>query len=576
MLSFRSVAGVALLASFAGLAAAQVSTACQPLNTTNCPADPAFGTDYLFNFNVTPSTSFWETTAGTVSYTNDTGAAFTISKQGDSPTIRTNFYIFFGRTEMWIKAAGGTGIISSVMYLSDDLDEIDWEFMGGNASYVESNYFGKGRQDYHNAIYHPVSGGILDDYHNYTTDWSSTSLDFYVDGSKVRTLLPADANSTNNYPQTPMRVSVGIWAGGDPTLPQGTRDWAGGDTDYTKGPFTMYLRSCQVTDYSTGKDYSYGDFSGTWESIVIADGNSTAKTALLTKAKTSESIAQKWNNLSSTAKIAIYASGAGVGALIAAVGLYYCIRQRRRGAEENRLYEERMAQERMELNQLRKDGINPDSLAATGAEYNARDMTKDGMASSNAYNIPPGTPDSVAEEKERAWAAAAGTGFAAAGATAAAQHNGYNNVPLNSPLSSPHLQQRGASPGPLSPHSGPVSPVSPVFPFQNNMNMGSPRSQSPAFVAPTPQRSYTGQSLRQMNSASPAPSSYASPPPGYGGNGSGNNSPSYGGGNPPSYGNGNGNGNGNSSPSYNGYSNINSATAPGASHGSGFDNNYWR
>ncbi|EPE08083.1 glycoside hydrolase family 16 protein [Ophiostoma piceae UAMH 11346] len=502
--SFRSLAGVALLASFARLTAAQVSTACQPLNTTGCPADPAFGTDYLFNFNVTPSTSFWETTAGTVSYTNDSGAAFTINKQGDSPTIRTNFYIFFGRTEMWIKAASGTGIISSVMYLSDDLDEIDWEFMGGNATHVETNYFGKGRQDYLNAIYHPVTGGILDDYHNYTTDWTSDAIDFYVDGSKVRTLLPAEANSTHNYPQTPMRVSVGIWAGGDPTLPKGTREWAGGDTDYTKGPFTMYLKSCQVTDYSSGKEYSYGDFSGSWESIVIAEGNSTAKTALFTKTKESETLAQKWNNLSSTAKIAVYASGAGVGALIAAVGLYYCIRQRRRGAEENRLYEERMAQERMELNQLKKDGINPDSLAASGSEYNARDMSKDGMTSGNAYNIPPGTPDSVADEKERAWAAAAGTGVAAgalggaavgAGAAAAAQRNGYNNVPLNSPLNSPHLQQqRGASPGPMSPHSGHVSPVSPAFPFQSNMNMGSPRSQtqSPAFAAPTPQRSYTG------------------------------------------------------------------------------------
>ncbi len=260
----------AALSFFASFTFAQVSTACQPLNTTGCPADPAFGTDYLFHFNSTPSTTFWETTAGTVGYDNENGASFTINKQGDSPTIRSAFYIFFGRTEMFIKAAGGTGIISSVMFLSDDLDEIDWEFMGGNTSYVETNYFGKGRQDFNNAIYYPVDGGIIEDFHNYTTIWTNTSLDFYIDGDKVRTLLPKSANNTNNYPQTPMRVSIGIWAGGDPTLPKGTREWAGGDTDYSKGPFTMYVKSAQVTDYNTGKEYSYGDHSGSWQSIKIA------------------------------------------------------------------------------------------------------------------------------------------------------------------------------------------------------------------------------------------------------------------------------------------------------------------
>lgn len=48
--------------------------------------------------------------------------------------------------------------------------------------------------------------------------------------------------------------------------------WAGGETDYSSGPYTMYLKSVSVTDYSTGKSYSYGDNSGSWKSITSEGG----------------------------------------------------------------------------------------------------------------------------------------------------------------------------------------------------------------------------------------------------------------------------------------------------------------
>ncbi len=112
-----------------------------------------------------------------------------------------------------------------------------------------------------------MPGGVQADYHNYTTHWTNSSLDFYIDGAKVRTLLPSDANSTRNYPQTPMRISIGNWAAGDPSEPVGVRQWAGGDTDFSKGPFTMYVKSAAVTDFSSGKEYTYTDHSGSWQSI---------------------------------------------------------------------------------------------------------------------------------------------------------------------------------------------------------------------------------------------------------------------------------------------------------------------
>jgi hypothetical protein len=40
-------------------------------------------------------------------------------------------------------AAKGQGIISSVVLQSQDLDEVDWEWIGGQEGKVQANYFGK-------------------------------------------------------------------------------------------------------------------------------------------------------------------------------------------------------------------------------------------------------------------------------------------------------------------------------------------------------------------------------------------------------------------------------------------------
>ncbi|KAJ9131623.1 Concanavalin A-like lectin/glucanase [Pleurostoma richardsiae] len=505
MLPSRSLcaSAVALLATLRH-ATAQVTTDCFPLNTTNCPADPAFGMDYNFVFNATPASGTWETTAGTVDYSSADGAQFTINQQGDSPTLRSQFYFFFGRVEIWMKAAPGTGIISSMMLLSDDLDEIDWEFMGGNTTHAETNYFGKGVQDFHNAIYYPVDGGVQDDYHNYTLDWTNTSLTFYIDGSSVRTLLPKDANNTLYYPQTPMRLSLGIWAGGDPTLPEGTRQWAGGDTDYSKGPFTMYVKSARITDYNQAKEYSYGDTTGSWESIKLVAGNSTAHDAIT--ATPSPTLSDKWNALSPVAKTAVYASAGAAGAVLLGALVFYCIRQRRRGAQEARLAAQRMEDERLELERFRKAGVDPDSFTDAGAtpEYSAKEMAREGLAGKDGYSVPATSP--VLDEKRWDTAAAIGAG----GAAAAGANGMHSPMPLlRDGAQSPRVQ----SPGP-GPYAGAgYSPVS-AGPMDSHGGMRSPvRTGSPAGMPPpsyssyangNPARSFTSPAA-QMRVGSPGP-----------------------------------------------------------------------
>ncbi|KAF6842576.1 glycosyl hydrolase family 16 [Colletotrichum musicola] len=467
MLSRYTLWAVALLASLAQPALAQVSTKCNPMNTT-CPADPAFGMDFNFNFNATPSTDAWETTVGPVKYTNDNGAEFTITKQGDSPTIRTKFYFFFGRTEVHLRAATGKGIVSSMMWLSDTLDEVDWEFLGVKNDAL-SNYFGKGIQDWHNDGEHPVATSVHDEFHNYTCIWTKEQLEWWIDGNRVRVLKAEEANNTQTYPQTPMRLSLGIWAGGDPRMAQGTREWAGGDTDYAAGPYTMYVKSAQVTDYSSGKEYSFGDKSGSWESIKISEGNSTVKEALL--AEPSKSVSEKFDSLNPTAKTAVYASSVGVGCALIAFGLWYFFRQRKRGAAEAALAQQRAEEERLEMERFQKSGIDPDSFnGSTGTEYNARDFSKNGMVQENSYSVP-------ATQEKTVWDAAPVAAAAGAGAAgAAAGMRSYSDSPTGpAPILSPLRTQ---SPG--LPPSGPL-PAAPSRAASNGgySRLGSPHSPPP-------------------------------------------------------------------------------------------------
>lgn len=261
---------------------AQTWTSCNPLNGTNCPSDAALGTNATFNFATEPADPvIWNTTAGPMSY-GGKGAEFTINDSGESPTIQSTFYIFFGQVSVIMQAANGTGIISSIVLESDDLDEVDWEFMGGNTTHVETNFFGKGNTTgYDRAIYYPMADYASDNgngtapqdgWHNYTTIWTAQQLEWWIDGKLARTLPYDDplALGGKNYPQTPCTVRLGIWAGGDAAKePAGTVEWAGGDTNFKEAPFTMFVQQVYAQDYSTGAEYTYGDTSGDWQSIKI-------------------------------------------------------------------------------------------------------------------------------------------------------------------------------------------------------------------------------------------------------------------------------------------------------------------
>ena len=209
---------------------------------------------------------------GSPTYSDD-GVYFTVSQGGDAPQLASVYYIMFGRVEVVMKAAPGAGIVSSLVLQSDTLDEIDIEWLGAVDNEIQTNYFGKGNVvSYNRGQFHEVSQGTQGGFVTYTIDWTEDRIIWMVDGTAMRELKYEDAEE-NQYPQTPMQVKFGSWAGGDPDFnADGTVEWAQGPTDYTQGPFSMVVQSIAVTDYSTGSSYQYTDNSGSWESIEAVGG----------------------------------------------------------------------------------------------------------------------------------------------------------------------------------------------------------------------------------------------------------------------------------------------------------------
>ncbi|KAJ5153667.1 glycosidase crf1 [Penicillium coprophilum] len=230
--------------------------------------------------------SDWTTIGGEV-VTGSNGAEFTIRKQGDAPTIVTDYYIFYGEVSVEMKASPGTGIVSSVYMLSDDNDEIGWEALGGFTDKIQTDYYGKGDNsgEYNRWTWQPVinpQGEI----HRYTWIWAKEKLSWVIDGTVVRTVDYADTEGGTRFPQTPMRVRIGIWAGDDPSKTdpskiKGAIEWAGGKTDYSKAPFTMYVKSVEIVNYTPAESYVYSDRSGSSDSVEIRGAISSGETSSL-------------------------------------------------------------------------------------------------------------------------------------------------------------------------------------------------------------------------------------------------------------------------------------------------------
>lgn len=201
------------------------------------------------------------------------GGIFPIEKRFDAPYIWTTGYFLYGRADVVMQAAPGAGVISSAVLMSDTADEVDWEWSGNNywqkTPNVQTNYFGKGITGSYDRST-SVSPGfeMTTGFYKYSIDWKADSLTWLINDKVVRTLYKKDCdNGEHQYPQTPSRFHLGAWVAGDPDNAAGVIQWSGGKTDFSKLPYTAYVKSVSLEPSSKCAYYNYTDKRGSSDSV---------------------------------------------------------------------------------------------------------------------------------------------------------------------------------------------------------------------------------------------------------------------------------------------------------------------
>ncbi|KAK4127232.1 glycoside hydrolase family 16 protein [Parathielavia appendiculata] len=291
----------------ASLVSAQTYTSCDPTKRDDCPNPKAVGSKPVdIDFRKGASDFFKLADGTSLKYDNNLGAVFSISKETDAPTIGSNKYIFFGQVDVTVRAARGIGVVTSFVLQSDDLDEIDWEWLGGDNARVQTNFFSKGCvETYDRGGFSPVADPV-NQFHTYTIKWTPTQLDWIIDGTVVRTLMNTGVQGCAGYPQSPMQIKLGTWVAGRKNAPQGTIEWAGGVTDFTDAPFEGYYQSLRIVDYmgaqgaTEATEYHYTDLSGSWQSIKVVNNGEEAESSSSSSTTKSSSTTSKPSSSSAT------------------------------------------------------------------------------------------------------------------------------------------------------------------------------------------------------------------------------------------------------------------------------------
>ncbi|WP_206098827.1 beta-glucanase [Paenibacillus paeoniae] len=132
-----------------------------------------------------------------------------------SAEYATNVKYGYGRVEARMKAAKGTGLVTSLFTYSGQApgssnDEIDIEILGKDTTKLETNYFTNGVGNHSTIIDLGFDASL--DFHDYAFEWSPTYIKWYVDGTLVHT----ENGSRGALPTNPGHIMVNLWSGSGP------------------------------------------------------------------------------------------------------------------------------------------------------------------------------------------------------------------------------------------------------------------------------------------------------------------------------------------------------------------------
>jgi beta-glucanase (GH16 family) len=127
----------------------------------------------------------------------------------------------YGRYEVWMKPARGSGTLTSFSIYTGPVENTPWDgidiaFVGLNTRRVQTNYVANGTGHY-NGVELPFDAAEA--FHTYGIEWTREALHWYVDGKRVHSAMASE----QPLPSFPGRIIMSFWPGIGPA----TEDWMG-------------------------------------------------------------------------------------------------------------------------------------------------------------------------------------------------------------------------------------------------------------------------------------------------------------------------------------------------------------
>ena len=212
---------------------------CKDVNTvfSNYSSKILNGDTYLGN----ASEANWTYTGYILDYPSEEALILAMPKYSGGTLLSSTHALWYGKVSAKLKTSHLAGVITSFILFSGVQDEIDFEWVGSDLETTQTNFYWNGVLNWTNSA-NISNTNTFDDYHTYEIDWQEDYIKWSVDGVVGRTLYKNETyNSTTGiyqFPQTPSKVDISLWPGGNATNSIGTIEWAGGEINWDASDLT--------------------------------------------------------------------------------------------------------------------------------------------------------------------------------------------------------------------------------------------------------------------------------------------------------------------------------------------------
>ncbi|MCA9399303.1 MAG: family 16 glycosylhydrolase [Candidatus Omnitrophica bacterium] len=177
-----------------------------------------------------------------------------------SGEICSNDDVLYGKFEVHMKPAKGSGLISSFFLYKTDShkvdvpwNEIDIEILGKDTTKVQTNILSGPEYRISYVKLHDMESDVADNFHTYTLEWTPKHISFAIDGKQIRY---EDKRQVDHFWNQPMTYRFNLW----PTHHSG---WAGAFDDSVL-PAYHTIDWIRYYEYTPGAGPDGSDFTFAW------------------------------------------------------------------------------------------------------------------------------------------------------------------------------------------------------------------------------------------------------------------------------------------------------------------------